>query len=191
MSRARWLALGSAVALTSCGGMKDPGSTGNQQSGYHGGEGEDAAAEGASSGSGSGGGNEAGTGEDAWPVVVAEASTDDASSGDAGSPEASDYDGSPTCVVPPLAFQCASEVCNAATQYCVMSFGGSQISCEDTDGGGYFPSECTECPTCACVTAHAIGPNCQCIELDAGGIGLQCAGCYGAPPTRLELLDAA
>ncbi len=184
MSRAQWLALGSAIALTSCGGIKDPGPTGTQGSGQHGGgDQSDAEAQG-ESGQGSADDSDAAiaTGDDASTIGTL----------DAGSPpDASGVeDVIVACAVSHTTFQCAGQSCNAASQYCYISYGGTQVACEDDSTGGYFPQQCLSCPTCDCVSQYISGPSCKCVELGEGAIGVQCAGCYGAPPTRLELLAA-
>ena len=154
MSRAQWLALGSALALTSCGGITDGGHTSTQQSSQ-------------------GGGDQGGTN-----VAPAGTSCSESFGG----------------VLNPM-FTCAGQPCNAATQFCDMSYDGTELVCENDDAGGYFPQECLSCPTCDCVSRY-IGSSCQCVDLGVavgpgGGIGLSCSGgCYGAPPTRLELLAA-
>jgi hypothetical protein len=150
MSRAQWLALGSALALTSCGGITDGGHTGTQQSGQP--------------------------------------------SGDQGNVVATGNCSASYATLLNRTFACAGQSCNAATQYCQMSYDGNQVTCED-DGTGYFPQECLSCPTCDCVSRYT-GSSCTCVDLGGaiglgGGIGVQCSGgCYGAPPTRLELLAA-
>jgi hypothetical protein len=73
-----------------------------------------------------------------------------------------------------------------------MSYDGTQVACEDAANG--IPQQCLSCPTCDCVSQY-IGASCNCVDLGGslglgGGIGVECAGCYGAPPTRLELLAA-
>jgi hypothetical protein len=74
-----------------------------------------------------------------------------------------------------------------------MDYDGTENACEDDNAGGSFPQECLSCPTCDCVSRYS---GCRCVDLGGGafgvggGIGVQCAGCYGAPPTRLELLAA-
>jgi hypothetical protein len=180
MSRAQWLALGSAIALTSCGGIKDGGPTGTQGSGEHGsGNQSDAEAQGES---GQGTGDDAAVGDDGSTVGTLDGgSAPDVTGGD---------DAPVTCAVSHTTFQCAGQSCNAATQYCYISYGGTQVACEDDNGGGYFPQQCLNCPTCGCVSQYISGPSCKCVELGGGAIGVQCAGCYGAPPTRLELLAA-
>jgi hypothetical protein len=207
MSRARWLALGSALTLVSCGGVDNPGSNGNQLSGEHGGGGGggtggsggngggggEAGGGGEGGGSGGAGGEGGGSGGGGGSVAEVDASAPDATIDvtDGGAPDVVVADdGSGSCS-PQGTFDCNGQTCNAATQYCQMSpFGGYQVGCNDDDGGIWFPPECGSCPTCACITPYLTG-NCQCVELDAGGIGLGCATCYGAPPTRLELLASA
>jgi hypothetical protein len=152
MSRAQWLALGSALALTSCGGITDGGHTGTQQSSQRGGD----------------QGGVMATGTNCSPLYTTLLST---------------------------TFACAGQSCNAATQYCDISYDGTQIGCEDDNGGGYFPQQCLSCPTYDCVSQY-ISASCKCVDFGGGalglggGIGVGCAGCYGAPPTRLELLAA-
>jgi hypothetical protein len=180
MSRAQWLALGSALALTSCGGIKDPGPTGTQGSGQHGGgDQSDAEAQGES---GQGTGDDAATSDDASTIGTLDAGQ---------APDVTGNEDAPvTCAVSHTTFQCAGQSCNAATQYCYISYGGTEVACEDYSTGGYFPQQCLDCPTCACVSQYISGPSCKCVDLGAGAVGVQCAGCYGAPPTRLELLAA-
>ncbi len=184
MSRAQWLALGSALVLTSCGGSVQPGPTGTQGSSQHGGDDQGDAQAQADSGQGGGDDTDASTvtGDDASTIGQEDAAGDAADeavvhAGDAGS-----------CAAGGL-FICAGSPCNAGTQFCQMSYGGTDVACSDDNNGGFFPQECVACPTCACVSQHLFG-NCQCVERNGGGIGLQCATCYGAPPTRLELLAA-
>ncbi len=88
--------------------------------------------------------------------------------------------------VPAGSFACGSSACNRATEYCALSSSsGSPEGCDEDDGEP-FPSQCTSDPTCDCVSAHILG-SCHCIELDDGaGIGIECAGCYGSPPARLD-----
>lgn len=194
MSRAQWLAVGSALVLVSCGGSVQPGPTGTQGSGQQGGGGEGDAQAQADSG------QSTGDDTDAAQTVDAVATGDDASTigdQDAGqAPDVTDVDvigeedAPATCTVSHTTFQCAGASCNAATQYCYISYGGTQVACEDDNAGGYFPQQCLTCPTCDCVSQYISGPSCKCVDLGNGAIGVQCAGCYGAPPTRLELLAA-
>jgi hypothetical protein len=183
MSRAQWLALGSAIALTSCGGVKDGGPTGTQGSGQHGGGDQGDAEAQSETGQATGDDAEIATGDDASTIGTLDA---------ASPPDASDNEDAPivACAVPHATFQCAGSSCNAATQYCYISYGGTQVACEDDNAGGYFPQQCLDCPTCSCVSQYISGPSCKCVDLGGGAIGVQCAGCYGAPPTRLELLAA-
>jgi len=188
MSRAQWLAVGSALVLTSCAGSVKPGPTGTQGSEQQGGGDGDAQAQADS-------GQTTGDDSDAAQTVDAIATGDDASTiGDVDAGQASDATGGEdapaTCAISHTTFQCAGASCNAATQYCYISYGGTQVACEDDDAGGYFPQQCLTCPTCDCVSQYISGPSCKCVDLGSGAIGVQCAGCYGAPPTRLELLAA-
>ena len=152
-SRAQWLALGSALALTSCGGITDGGHTSTQQSSQ-------------------GGGDQGGTN-----VAPAGTSCSESFGG----------------VLNPM-FTCAGQPCNAATQFCHLDSDGAELACED-DADGEFPQQCLSCPTFGCVSQY-ISSDCKCVDLGiavdlGGGIGLSCSGgCYGAPPTRLELLAA-
>ena len=83
-------------------------------------------------------------------------------------------------------FACGSSTCDRATEYCILSVGsGSPEGCASDDGGP-FPSECVSIPTCECLSANMIG-SCHCVVVD-DGIGIECAGCYGSPPARLERL---
>jgi hypothetical protein len=175
MSRAQWLALGSALALTSCGGnVRDPGPTGTQGSGQHaGGDQSDAEAQSETG---------QGTGDDSSTIGTVDAGSDKDVTGDEDAPIA--------CAVSPSTFACAGQSCNTATQYCYISYGGTEVSCQDDATGGYFPPQCLSCPTCECVSRYISGPSCKCVDLGGSAIGVQCAGCYGAPPTRLELLAA-
>lgn len=190
MSRAQWLALGSALVLTSCSGNIKPGPTGTQGSSQQGGDDGDAQAQTDS-------GQSTGDDSDASEAVDAVVTGDDGSTigqAEAGDePDASEEaeaDAPASCNVPHTTFQCAGTACNTATQYCDLSYDGSQVACEDDNAGGYFPQQCLTCPTCDCVSQYISGPSCKCVDLAGGGIGVQCAGCYGAPPTRLELLAA-
>ncbi|HEX8789981.1 MAG TPA: hypothetical protein VF765_03455 [Polyangiaceae bacterium] len=188
MSRAQWLALGSALVLTSCGGSVKPGPTGTQGSGQQGGDDNDAQA-------GTDSGQTTGDDTDAAETVDAVATGGDASTighVEAGAePDASEVADAPaSCTVPRTTFQCAGSSCNSASQYCYISYGGTEVACEDDNAGGYFPQQCLTCPTCDCVSQYIGGPGCKCVDLGGGAIGVQCAGCYGAPPTRLELLAA-
>jgi hypothetical protein len=182
MSRAQWLALGSAIALTSCGGIKDPGPTGTQGSGQHGGGDQSDAETQGDSGQGSSDDAAIATGDDASTIGTLDAGPEPDASGA--------EDAIVACTASHSTFQCAGQSCNAATQYCYISYGGTQVACEDDTTGGYFPQQCLDCPTCACVSQYISGPSCKCVDLGGGAIGVQCAGCYGAPPTRLELLAA-
>jgi hypothetical protein len=189
VSRAQWLALGSALVLTSCGGSVKPGPIGTQGAGQQS-EGNEGDAE-AQRDSGQNTGDDT----DAAQTVDAVATGDDAST--IGDPDASqapdvtgDEDAPATCAVADITFQCAGQPCKATSQYCELSYAGTEEACVDDSTGGYFPQQCLSCPTCDCVSQYISGPSCKCVDLGGGAIGVQCAGCYGAPPTRLELLAA-
>jgi hypothetical protein len=188
MSRAQWLALGSALVLTSCGGSVKPGPLGSGQ------QGEEGDAQQADSGQSAGDDSDAAvvTGDDASRVGPLDASSQpDVGDEDVADKDVTgDEDAPAGCGVSHTTFQCAGTSCNAATQYCYISYGGTQVACQDDSNGGYFPSQCLDCPTCDCVAQYISGPSCKCVDLGGGAIGVQCAGCYGAPPTRLELLAA-
>jgi hypothetical protein len=88
-------------------------------------------------------------------------------------------------------FVCGTSTCSRATEHCALLSGGVNNGCEANDAGYPFPAQCLSCPTCDCVTPTLANTSCTCVELDNGeGIGLECHGCYGAPPARLERLAA-
>ena len=173
VSRAQWLAVASALTVTGCSGaVASP--SGSSSSGEQG-EDHDAATDAAVSRDG----GAAADAHAALPDAHAEATTE------AGvQPEAST-----ACSAALQPFECGTTLCNPATDYCNrVTYGGGYFSCEANDAGYPFPEQCTACPTCECISSYITGA-CHCIELDAGGIGIQCAACYGAPPARLERLS--
>jgi hypothetical protein len=182
MSRAQWLAFGSTLTLVSCSGAVQPAPSNGADSGSPSQEVADANAPPAWDGSRPTSVADAG-GHDA----DAEAVADTGSPGDDAAPEAS------ACTVSGT-FACAGATCDRASQFCEIYSGGTEFGCLADDAGAgtfSFPPECYGCPTCACVGPKLGGP-CQCIDIDdGGGIGIECIGCYGAPPARLERLLAA
>lgn len=195
MSRAQWLAVGSALVLVSCGGSVTSGPTGTQGSGQQGGGGGEGDAQTqADSGQSTDDDTDAAQTPDVGTTVDAIVTGDDGSTADQDAGQAvdgtGDEDAPATCTVSNTTFQCAGQPCNAATQYCYMSYAGTEVACQSDTAGGYFPQQCLDCPTCDCVSQYISGPSCKCVDLGNGAIGVQCAGCYGAPPTRLELLAA-
>jgi hypothetical protein len=99
--------------------------------------------------------------------------------------------------------------CSVATQFCGVSAHQTGCGndfylvyeCAPKEGNLQFPAECLDLPKCTCVEAYLPAPpppwenggsGTSCSEDDAGGViltygsGGQCAGCYGAPPARLE-----
>ncbi len=169
MSRARWLALGSSLVVAGCGGASDPTSSGRS--------GEQGSTDGAvDTGQPSAQGGDSGASGDAEQV------SDSSQTVLADAAEAS------SCTVSTAPFACGTQTCDPSSQFCQMySWGGG--ACVADDAGSFFPPQCYDCPTCTCV-APTLWANCHCLDLDGGGIGIECAGCYGSPPTRLELLEA-
>jgi hypothetical protein len=98
-------------------------------------------------------------------------------------------DGSTSCAVTAGSFACADGItCDRATEFCVLSPSGQGESCARAKSPteSNYPSQCAECPTCECVAQYISAP-CRCVSLDdGGGIGIECAGCYGSPPTRRD-----
>ena len=85
-------------------------------------------------------------------------------------------------------FTCGGNVCDRSVQVCVER----SSLCVPTDALGPFeraapPVQCGACPTCDCLQPALIS-SCHCQEDDAGTIRISCAGCYGAPPARLDRL---
>lgn len=178
MSRAEWLAFGSSLLLMGCSGSTEP---------EVGGEQAPSVSPGASSGSNADDSDaargDASTTRDACASCVAD--------GSAGAHDGGAEDGGSACAVAPGTFACASNLCDRQTQWCMLYSNGTPSGyCAPDDAGWNFPDSCQACPTCACVTgawADAGRTSCKCVELE-GGIGVQCAGCYGSPPARLELM---
>jgi hypothetical protein len=175
MSRGQWLAFGSTLAVVGgCSGAVDPvppsgGNTG-QVSGMQ--PLPDASFDAPST--------QPGDDASSTPVpdgsVVADTSP---------TPDASQQpDVAPGCN-PSGSFACNPNLmCDSATQYCSMVSGGGGIACESQTISPPFPAECAGCPTCDCISAHLIA-NCHCTQMGEG-VGIECAGCYGSPPARLE-----
>jgi hypothetical protein len=184
MSRAQWLALGSAFASVACA----PGSiaSSGDESRPHESAVRDAAA-----------------GQVA--PNDAEALDASASDGDAATvPEGGGDDGADgAAVCPSLApgtFVCGTTaVCDRATEYCWSgrpSWADGNCFTYDDAGVNPLPAQCLGCPTCDCLAMNAGyvgGGFCPfgavpwgCIDVEGGGIVLSCGhnSCYGAPAAR-------
>jgi hypothetical protein len=190
MSRAQWLAFGSGLAVAGCTAGALPGAADDTIPSV-----SSSVAEGGADG----GAQERGPGTpedseralDSGVSCARDAAIADA---EAATDGAETPDSAPACsMAPGSTFPCGSNTCDRMTQWCRMSpLGGESGYCTADDAGYTFPLRCQSCPTCECVTAAwdaggTIGSNgCKCMDLDSGGIGLECLNCYGAPPARLE-----
>jgi hypothetical protein len=179
MSRAQWLAFGSTLTLVSCSGAVQPLPSSGTDSGSPSQQTADASTS---------------PGWDARnPTSATEDSgrdTDAVAAADAGSPTDDAATEASACAVTG-AFTCNGTTCDRASQYCQMYNGGNEVGCQADDAGFNFPPQCYGCPTCACIGQQLTG-TCHCVDIDdGGGIGIECIGCYGAPPARLERLLAA
>jgi hypothetical protein len=214
-SRAQWLAYGSSLAVVGCtGGAATPSSAADAtaQSEIGAPQAEAAEAAGASDTASA----DANAGVDSRAEAEAndaggsETTTADVTPTDAASPQAISFasaDGSFGCLGG--AYNDAT-TCDRATQWCEGLNGGSAHQCVSLDhlcgNFGLADSGCTPpifywdaaaCDggyrRCACVTVSctlgASGPG-LCTDDDAGGVTVTCGSCYGAPPARLERLEA-
>jgi hypothetical protein len=185
LSRAQWLARGSALAVVSCTGSGAmPSSTMDasvsREEASHSAPGDSAAG-------------------DSAPSDAAAAA--DRTDGDGGSSNG---------VVASPSFPCGTDVdaslqCERATQICLYYSGGPGFSCISQDGstlhayqGGTYASPdsaAVSCDACAggagCTFYYGPPGSCwpsSCSQDDAGGVTVSCGECYGAPPARLERL---
>jgi hypothetical protein len=165
MSRARWLALGSAAALVGCSGAVVPAT-------QDGGDPHRDASplEDASVSSGDAGERDAG--------LAVEASAD--SDSDSGAEDAG-----AACSSRSGSFACAGETCDRAQQLCDMAGGGCVAYDAPTPHQMLDAGSCGACPSCGCIQPTLYG-NCHCQEDNAGTVVISCAGCYGAPPARID-----
>jgi len=184
MSRARWLALGSTVALVGCNAVvaSSGGDAGHAEHEAGSGNGDDGSVP-----PGRDGGvlADAGRGE-ASSVDEAGWITDSGTQGDGTAQDAEvSADGSVVCSARSGTFACGGQTCDRATQMC-GPYGGGCVAY-----GTVLPNQqpeagtCGPCPTCACLEPTLWGA-CYCSEDDGGAIAISCGGCYGAPPARLE-----
>jgi hypothetical protein len=196
VSRARWLALSSTLAIAGCSGdatltaMNPPDATASRQP----------------------------------PRRYVESGATQDSLSDSGIPvidpevmeDAGTQDGASACLPSdarvPFApasgtFPCGNVMCDRATQWCHAASGGAlwnscrplATTCADPyppgDAGCGNGTFCwyADCDgglrRCACVTT--CGYYGWCSDDDAGGITVGCGPCYGAPPARLERLARA
>jgi hypothetical protein len=202
LSRAQWLAYGSALTALGC-------SSGGAAAVSLG---QDAAALGAEASAGVDGNppggdanSEDGAQGDATAAdVAADGPSPNGASQDGGLADANGFapaQGGFTCTG---SFGVPDSVCDRATQWCFINGGGYGTtgcrSLDDTCVPTYLVGDAA--PTCmytiewdaaacdggvrrcACLTSNCWQP--QCIDDDAGGVSLSCGECYGAPPARLE-----
>lgn len=178
MSRARWLALGSTVALVGCNGVvqSSGGSSDAQAATQEGSTGDEGVADEASTSGEAGSDDSSAMADTSTPGVdgSSEASTDGGVVHDAGM----------TCARSGT-FACSTQTCDRASQLCDLMGGGCLAY--DAMVPQQYPEagSCGDCPSCACLQPTLYG-DCQCLEDDAGSIAISCGGCYGAPPARLE-----
>jgi hypothetical protein len=166
MSRARWLAFGSALAGAGCTGLLAPAPAHEE---------EDASSDGASMA-------DAAVRRDA--TVAHDAAKDRA----AREVDAVAEAGEPDAAVDPGPTWCGSTACDPATHYCL---GQCQLFAPELSCGGYDQPDAAwgPHPTCGSFGRCCASWGCQhCQEDDAGGVSISCScgGCYGSPPTRLD-----
>ena len=195
LSRAQWLARGSALAVVSCTGSGAMPSSAmdasvSREEASHSAPSDSAADDSAPGASAVGD-----------PVPSDAAAAADRTDGDGGSSNG---------VVASRSFPCGTDVdaslqCERATQICLSLSGGGGFSCISQDGstlhayqGGTYASPdsaAVSCDACAgpagCTFYYGPPGSCwpsSCSEDDAGGVTVSCGECYGAPPARLERL---
>jgi hypothetical protein len=103
-------------------------------------------------------------------------------------------------------FACADASCLVGQEVCWSEtdcYGGTTTQrCAALDASAYT-SSCAADPTCSgCIGRNVadakppyVDPSYGCMDRDGGGVDLyediNCVGCYGAPPARLERLASA
>ncbi|HEX8796670.1 MAG TPA: hypothetical protein VF765_37220 [Polyangiaceae bacterium] len=183
MSRAHWLAFGSAMVGIGCNGAL--GSSGGSAVGPTP-DGSTAMTAPTSSKEDASRGDDASTEDDASTASddasVAEAETE-AEASSWGPPDASCPRSGP--------FTCGSSTCDRATQFCGGVDGVE--SCQPLSAMSQMADvldsgACTSCPTCACVLPTYQQESCTCFEDNFGGLTITCShsSCYGSPPARLD-----
>jgi len=181
MSRAQWLAFGSTLAFVGCTGNVEslPSSVGEGDGTKDSGNATyEAGSE--SSHPEAGVTAEAGVGHDDAGVTVeaaAEAATEAAT-------EAGPVVG---CASRTGYYECGSNICDRSIQACFQGaceWYGALPETLSVDAA----AACGPCPSCECLQP-TLYPSCQCTEDAEGTLVISCAGCYGAPPARLERLS--
>lgn len=187
VSRAQWLAFGSAAVL-GCSGGSSGATVKDATASIETGSAVDAA--GAAVGADAGQGD-ADVAADA--SMAAEAASPGFTPGVgsfvclSGSREVWQFDSGGGFVAVPLD---AAVTCDRATQYCFHLGGPSSLpeGCQAYDAS--FAAITPHCDgglrRCSCVTFNCSASGCE--NDDAGGLTVTCGECYGAPPARLERL---
>jgi hypothetical protein len=214
MSRARWLAFGSTIAVVACSETLPPTLESHEDAGQT----RDATASDVTASDSDAADDVSRTADAAGDVrgssvdAAGDVSRPDADAGqpvnDAGpfedASEGASWVDASSCATGRGTFSCVlgqeCQPCQRGSQYCAAVYCYGQNPCgygcysnADDAGAIDFPRQCQASPTCACLwDAGSLYYPCRCTDGDDAGVAMvvTCGSCYGSPPARLERAGA-